>query len=135
MPTLCVTPLLARRATAWTRWAMTGVVSLGCSLPAVCMAQAQVAAASFGSSETAPQTRLRLGLTPSTHIVYEPKPYVPPNEFHTRVPQQPSLALEFKSPKKDQGPRSLLRVQLSGDSVLHFRPRGGGMTVTYRSQF
>lgn len=46
------------------------------------------------------------------------------------------LALEFKtkSPLKDLR-TSLLRVQLSGQSALHFRPRGGGMQVTYRETF
>ena len=27
------------------------------------------------------------------------------------------------------------KVQLTADSVLNFKPRGGGMVVTYRSQF
>jgi len=46
------------------------------------------------------------------------------------------LALEFKtkSPLRDLR-TSLLRVQLSGHSALHFRPRGGGMQVTYRETF
>jgi hypothetical protein len=46
------------------------------------------------------------------------------------------LALEFKtkSPLRDLR-TSLLRVQLSGQSALHFRPRGGGMQVTYRESF
>jgi hypothetical protein len=46
------------------------------------------------------------------------------------------VALEFKSKSTVRDLRtSLFRVQLSGTSALHFRPRGGGLNVAYRESF
>ncbi len=73
----------------------------------------------------------------------------PPDDGHPqpRAPQAPwadpaqtapqaRLALEFRSSGGNgPSPRGLFKVQLSADSVLHVRPRGGGLAVTYRSQF
>ena len=51
-------------------------------------------------------------------------------------PVQPaSLNLDFRRASAHQQAKDLLRVQLSADSVLNFRPRGGGLVVTYRAQF
>ncbi len=47
------------------------------------------------------------------------------------------VALEFKSkPSPVSNLRDgLLRVQLSGDAAVHFRPRSGGLQVMYRERF
>lgn len=91
-----------------------------------------------GPASEARQGALRMGLNQRTQIVYEPRPWQPatplPTDYAVRRPQ-PSLGLEFKTASRNEAARSLLRVQLSGDSVLQFKPRGGGMTVTYKSQF
>jgi hypothetical protein len=96
-------------------------------------------AAGGTASDAGGQTTLRLDVSPHAHVFYEPKPWRAgdPSPELAGVPQQrASLGLAFKSaPSGASGARSLLRVQLSGDSMLHFRPRGGGMTVTYKSQF
>ena len=51
-------------------------------------------------------------------------------------PAQPaSLNLDFRRVSAHRQAKDLLRVQLTADSVLNFRPRGGGLVVTYRAQF
>lgn len=123
------------------------VAAFGCAASGPALAQAMANAAALlpssptpwqGPASDARQGELRVGLTPRTQLIYEPKPWQPatplPTDYTVRRPQQ-SLGLEFKAARKDQSVKSLLRVQLSGDSVLQFRPRGGGMTVTYKSQF
>lgn len=81
---------------------------------------------------------LRLALSDRMGMVYTPRPPAPtavaPHDL-ARAQPQASLGLEFASRARREGPRSLLRVQLSGDSTLAFRPRGGGLHVTYRSTF
>lgn len=127
--------------------AAAAVAGFAWSVPATAQAQAMANAAAVmptsaspwqGPAAEARQGELKLGLTQRTQLVYEPRPWQPatplPTDYTVRRPQ-PSLGLEFKSASKDQSVKSLLRVQLSGDSVLQFRPRGGGMTVTYKSQF
>lgn len=91
-----------------------------------------------GSSNATRQGELRMGLTPNARLVYEPRPWQPatplPSDYAV-ARQQASLGLEFKAPSKDNNIRSLLRVQLSGDSFVQFRPRSSGLAVTYKSQF
>jgi hypothetical protein len=48
---------------------------------------------------------------------------------------QSTLGLEFRRKSSTQSAKDLLKVQLTADSALNFKPRGGGMVVTYRSQF
>jgi hypothetical protein len=49
---------------------------------------------------------------------------------------RPRFALEFRAKAAAKDLReSLLRVQMSGDAALHFRPRGGGLQITYRERF
>ena len=114
---------------------------LAAALPCTSMAQSTPLAAiptttaSTTSITTAPT--LRLGVNERVNVVYEqPRWQGQTPVAELLAPQaRASLGLEFRSPAASQGPRSILRVQLSGDSVLNFRPRGGGMAVTYRSQF
>lgn len=81
---------------------------------------------------------LQLELTPQTRVTYQPKPWTPaqvlPQDMG-RAPAQAALSLEFAGRSATRDVKSLLRVQLSADSVLNFRPRGGGLTVTYKSSF
>lgn len=51
--------------------------------------------------------------------------------------QEVRVALEFKKAKSSARNLrdGLFRVQLSSTSTLAFRPRGGGMVVSYRAQF
>lgn len=143
------TPFTARRpgARLALATAATAVAAFAWGVPASAQAQALTSAAAAmpsaptpwqGPAAEARQGALRVGLTQRTQIVYEPRPWQPatplPVDYTVRKPQ-PSLGLEFKNANKDQSVKSLLRVQLSGDSMLQFRPRGGGMTVTYKSQF
>jgi hypothetical protein len=80
---------------------------------------------------------LQLDLSPRTRLVYQPAERRPWGEQPGLAPQQPqsSLGLEFKSKKPGSGLRHALRVQLSSKESLQFRPRGGGLVVTYRAQF
>lgn len=84
-----------------------------------------------------PEAQLRLVLTPRTTMVYEPRRLANPlplaGDGQREAP--PSLGLEFRSPPSQHGPRSILRVQLSGDAALQFRPRRGGLAISYRTQF
>lgn len=84
-----------------------------------------------------PGLQLRLALGSRTSMVYEPRP-LPPNQPLAVQPATaaPSIGLEFKgAPSHAAGPQSLLRVQLSADTALQFRPRRGGLAVSYRAQF
>lgn len=84
-----------------------------------------------------PGPQLRLALSPVASMVYEPRrvPAASPLADNNLDGAAPSLGLEFKSPAKRDGPRALLRVQLSADSALQFRPRRGGLAVSYRAEF
>lgn len=49
---------------------------------------------------------------------------------------RPRFALEFRAKGAAKDLRdSLLRVQMSGDAALHFRPRSRGLQITYRERF
>ncbi len=78
---------------------------------------------------------LALPLGQRTRLIYEPGRVLPPNPLADVQPAAPSLGLEFKGPDANQGPRGLLRVQLSGNSAVQFRPRRSGLVVTYRAEF
>lgn len=79
---------------------------------------------------------LRMGLTPGTQIVYRPKPWVAPGpQLESGAPPQETLGLEFRATKPGRVASNLFRVELSGDSMLQFRPRGGGLTINYGARF
>lgn len=99
------------------------------------------AAAPSGAAPDAPSPlpgkQLRLALGPRTSVVYEPRP-LPPQQPLAVQPGDaaPSVGLEFKAPPGHaSGPRGLLRVQLSADAAVQFRPRRGGLAVSYRAVF
>jgi len=95
--------------------------------------------ASGWSSAQAVEPALRLPLSRRAQLVVQTRPWQPVDALTAQTlpatAQQPSLGLEFKAKRPTDGALSLLRVQLSGESVLQFRPRGGGLAVSYRSQF
>lgn len=81
---------------------------------------------------------LGLPLTARTSVVYEPRPVRPwadGNPATIGAPAEAKLGLEFKKVSATTGAKNLLRVQLSASSALQFRPRGGGLNVSYRAQF
>lgn len=114
--TLCLMPLLA------------GLAGLGATPAAV----AQTA------PSTLPGPQLKLALGRSASMVYEPRrlPAAQPLADPQAGAAAPSLGLEFRSPPAQRdGLRSVLRVQLSSDAALQFRPRRGGLAVSYRAEF
>jgi hypothetical protein len=84
-----------------------------------------------------PGPQLRLVLGSRTAMVYEPRSPAPPLPLAGQQGQAaPSIGLEFRTPPSHaNGPRGLLRVQLSSDAALQFRPRRGGLAVSYRADF
>ena len=85
-----------------------------------------------------PDTGQRVALTLNTHAVYQPltrQPRGSNTDLQGAPSTQASLGLEFRRKSSTQSAKDLLKVQLTADSVLNFKPRSGGMVVTYRSQF
>ncbi len=86
-----------------------------------------------------PDAEQRVALTLNTHTpVYQPLTWQPRGgntDLQGASSTQASLGLEFRRKSSTQSARDLLKVQLTADSVLNFKPRSGGMVVTYRSQF
>ena len=79
-----------------------------------------------------------MALTLNTQVVQQPLSWQPRGgqlELNPAPKTQASLNLEFRRKSSSQSAKDLLKVQLTADSALNFRPRGGGMIVTYRSQF
>ena len=114
-----------------------GMVALVCELSCCLCTAAPPGVAELADRSVKPVTLLRLGLSSSTRIVFEPKPgwlAVALADADERTPMA-SLGLEFKTSGRGQAPLGLLRVQLTGDSALQFRPRARSMAVSYSSQF
>jgi len=111
------------------------LVSLWLGLPQACLSTPD--ATRLSAPPALPAVQLRLALTPRTAMVYEPRRLASPLPLATdgQAAAPPSLGLEFRSPPSHSGTRAVLRVQLSGDAALQFRPRKGGLAVSYRSQF
>ncbi|HLL18926.1 MAG TPA: hypothetical protein VK439_09090 [Rubrivivax sp.] len=85
-----------------------------------------------------PDAQQRVALSLKSQVVHQPLTWQPRGgnpELHTNPSTQSSLGLEFRRKSSSQSAKDLLKVQLTADSALNFRPRGGGMVVTYRSQF
>lgn len=129
------------------RTAATGNALVGCLLAGALalLAQADAVAQTTSSSVLAdpqaawqPQQQQRFSLSLQTQPVppqwsFQPRGGV--HELQSQPAQPASLNLDFRRKSQHQQAKDLLRVQLSADSVLNFRPRGGGLTVTYRAQF
>ncbi len=49
--------------------------------------------------------------------------------------QRQRFALEFRARSLARDSSSLLRLQLSSDAALHFRPRSQGLQISYRERF
>jgi hypothetical protein len=80
---------------------------------------------------------LILPLGERARLVYEPRPQTPLQQAGIETGPSPEhrVGLEFKGTSAAGDVRNLLRVQLAGDSALHFRPRGGGLNVSWRAKF
>ena len=118
------------RPAAWQSLAA-GVALAGSS---ACAAQALSNAQ--GGWQPSPQQRVAVTL--NTNVVHQPLTWQPRGgnpDTHAQPSAQSSLGLEFRRKSGSQSAKDLLKVQLTADSALNFRPRGGGMVVTYRSHF
>jgi len=85
-----------------------------------------------------PKGQQRVAFTVNTHVVHQPLSWQPRGgspELQAHPTTQSTLGLEFRRKSNTQSAKDLLKVQLTADSALNFKPRGGGMVVTYRSQF
>ncbi len=131
------------RAAAWLAGAAMLLPIAGHAAPASWIGTAPSSASgpvatAFGGPQRG-QAQLELPVSAHAHVFYEPKPWQPDEPAPSAAglpPPRASLGLGFKTaPSGAAGMKGLLRVQLSSDSALHFRPRGGGLTVTYKAQF
>jgi hypothetical protein len=87
-----------------------------------------------------PVLGLRTELSGSTRFVYElrgaDRSARTGAGTETAAESDMRWALEFKPVNSTaQSARSLLRVELSSGSTLSFRPRGGGLAMTWQSRF
>ncbi len=93
------------------------------------------------SSVARPLTQVvgvRAALSARTRLVYEAEsaPLWRGADSGIVNPRTARVALEFKSKSPVGDLRNgLLRVQLSGDAALQFKPRSGGLQVMYRERF
>jgi hypothetical protein len=82
---------------------------------------------------------LRLALGEHTALAFQPRPGQATDLRTTSslplAMTRDNLGLEFRTRRRTDGARGLLRVQLSADSVLNLRPRAGSLYVSYRTQF
>ena len=78
-----------------------------------------------------------LPLSERTRLIYEPKPVRPwaDNNGLTQQRSEQRVGLEIRNRSGTRELRNLLRVQLTSDSTLQFKPRSGGMAVSWRSEF
>jgi hypothetical protein len=119
------------------RTMLTGLVAAGLALGVYAEEADPPRGAVWTSPNRFDRPVLRLNLSARTRLVFQPAEQRPwgPYPGLAPEPQQPALGLEFKSSKPGSGLRHALRVQLSSKESLQFRPRGGGLAVTYRAQF
>lgn len=85
-----------------------------------------------------PVVGVRAALSARTRLVYEAESGLPwrSKDSGGALPHTTRVAFEFKS-KSPVGDlrNSFMRVQLSGDAALQFRPRSRGLQVMYRERF
>lgn len=106
------------------------------SLAGAAQCQAQVLADPQHAWRPDPQQRV--ALTINSEVLRQPLSWQPRGglaDLQSGATRQTSLGLEFRRKSSTQSAKDLLKVQLTADSALNFKPRGGGMSVTYRSQF
>ena len=95
-------------------------------------------AAANSARAWSPVLGVRAALSAHTRLIYESESGLPwrSTDNSGAPPRTTRVALEFKSKSPVGDLRNgLMRVQLSGDSVLQFKPRGGGLQVMYRERF
>jgi hypothetical protein len=110
-------------------------VALLCAALAAGSAQAQ--AVPWSPPNAFDRPVLTLHLSERTTLIFQPPERRPWGEHPGLAPQPApqALGLEFKAARPSGLPPHVLRVQLSSNESLQFRPRGGGLAVTYRAQF
>lgn len=81
----------------------------------------------------AQRSALRFELGPRTQLLVQPP---------QRLAEQPrasesglGVELKLRPARTSRDLQQLLRLQLSQRSALQFRPRSGGLTISYREQF
>jgi hypothetical protein len=93
------------------------------------------------ATEARPLTQVvgvRAALSDRTRLIYEAESAPAWRRGETTGPysRRSRVALEFKSKSPVSDLRNgLMRVQLTGDAAVHFKPRGGGLQVMYRERF
>lgn len=107
------------------------------SVPVEAQVPAQVQAAPAPLSNAFDRPALTLALSERTTLVFQPPERRPWGEYPGLAPEpaRQAFGLEFKAARASGLPPHVLRVQLSSKETLQFRPRGGGLAVTYRAQF
>lgn len=95
-------------------------------------------AAATAARPWSPVVGIRAALSARTRLIYEAESGLPWRNADNggASPRTARVALEFKSKSPVGDLRNgLMRVQLSGDSALQFKPRSGGLQVMYRERF
>ncbi len=78
---------------------------------------------------------LGLKLSPSTTFTFESDTRALRSHGAWLGSDQHRIGLSMRPTSRSRDVQSLMTVQLSGQSVLQLRPRGGGLRVTYRTTF
>lgn len=132
---LSETPRDGLRTRVW--WGK-GAVELGAGAD---LSRANIAPGLMARQSGTGVVGLRAELTPGAHLAIERDTNHPALQRAgvATGADASRVALEFKGvgSSKAASPLTggLLRVQMSGTSTLQFKPRSGGMSVTYRAKF
>jgi hypothetical protein len=101
----------------------------GIALPSVAQEVAQLSQRPSLAFELGPRTRLLL--QPPQRNALTPAEAGSPLQRAS----ESGVGLELKLRPARRTPQQLLRLQLSQRSALQFRPRSGGLAISYREQF
>lgn len=82
-----------------------------------------------------PTLGLGVRLSPSAMLTWESDTKALRSHQSWIDSDQHRVGLSFRSKHQASDMRSLLTVQLSGQSALHLRPRSGGLRVSYKLDF
>jgi hypothetical protein len=116
-------------------------LSVSCCVALLACAPAHAEPAAVKAADMLPQQPLglRAALSQRTQIVYETSLRAPQRSADIsglREQQRGRFALEFKTKSAVGDVRTgLLRFQLNDAGSLQFRPRRGGVQLSYREQF
>jgi hypothetical protein len=107
------------------------LLSLSCSLTLPCAAQDVASLAQHSTLQFELNPRARLLVQPPQRAALAPVALQPSRATESGV----GLEFKLRPASSSRDLQQLLRLQLSQRSALQFRPRGGGLAVTYREQF